>query len=113
MLSARRDYVRNYPIATKRALRAILKATDLCATEPVRAAGQIVNRGFTPRYDYALQTLSENSYDKWRDYDAEDALRFYALRLHEAGLIKSSPQKIIAECSDWRFLDQLKRELKA
>jgi NitT/TauT family transport system substrate-binding protein len=113
MLSARRDYVRNYPIATKRALRAILKATDLCATEPVRAAGQIVNRGFTPRYDYALQTLSENSYDKWRDYDAEDALRFYALRLHEAGLIKSSPQKIIAECTDWRFLDQLKRELKA
>ena len=113
MLSARRDYVRNYPIATKRALRAILKATDLCATEPVRAAGQIVNRGFTPRYDYALQTLSENSYDKWRDYDAEDALRFYALRLHEAKLIKSSPQKIIAECSDWRFLDQLKRELKA
>jgi NitT/TauT family transport system substrate-binding protein len=113
MLSARRDYVRNYPIATKRALRAILKATDLCATEPVRAAGQIVNRGFTPRYDYALQTLSENSYDKWRDYDAEDALRFYALRLHEAKLIKSSPQKIIGECSDWRFLDQLKRELKA
>ena len=113
MLSGNRDYVRNYPVATKRALRAILKATDMCATDQARAARQIVDRGFTPRYDYALQTLSENSYDKWRDYDAEDALRFYALRLHEAKLIKSSPQKIIAECSDWRFLDQLKRELKA
>jgi NitT/TauT family transport system substrate-binding protein len=40
-------------------------------------------------------------------------LRFYALRLHEAGLIKSSPQKIISGNTDWRFLNDLKRELKA
>jgi NitT/TauT family transport system substrate-binding protein len=112
-LSANRDYVRNYPVATKRAVRAILKATDICATDPARAARQIVDRDFAPRYDYALQTLSENFYDKWRDYDAEDTLRFYALRLHEAGLIKSSPQKIIADGTDWRFLNELKRELKA
>ena len=105
--------MRNYPLATKRALRAILKATDLCATDPPRAARQIVDRGFTPRCDYALQKLSENFYDKWRDYDAEDTLRFYALRLHEAGLIKATPQKIIADGSDWRFLNELKRELKA
>jgi NitT/TauT family transport system substrate-binding protein len=113
MLSVNRDYVRNYPVATKRALRAILKATDLCATDPARATGQIVDRGFTPRYDYALQTLSENFYDKSREYDAEDTLRFYALRLHEARLIRSTPQKIIAEGTDWRFLNELKRELKA
>ena len=43
----------------------------------------------------------------------EDTLRFYALRLHEAGMIKSSPQKIIADGTDWRFLNELKRELKA
>jgi NitT/TauT family transport system substrate-binding protein len=29
------------------------------------------------------------------------------------GLIKSSPQKIIADGTNWRFLDELKRELKA
>ena len=52
------------------------------------------------------------AYDKWRDYDAEDTIRFYALRLHETGLIKSSPQKIIADGTDWRFLNELKRELK-
>src|SRR6266446_6909128 len=34
MLAARRDYVRKYPVATKRVLRAIIKATDLCASEP-------------------------------------------------------------------------------
>jgi NitT/TauT family transport system substrate-binding protein len=113
MLAGSRDYTRRNPVATKRALRAILKATDLCATEPSRASRRIVDRGFLPRYDYVLQTLNENGYDKWREYDAEDTIRFYSLRLHEVGFVKSSPQKIIAEGTDWRFLNELKRELKA
>ena len=75
-------------------------------------ARQLLDGGFTPRYDYALQTLSDNPY-KWREYDAEDTIRWYALRLYEVGLIKSSPQKIIADGTDWRFLNELKRELKA
>jgi NitT/TauT family transport system substrate-binding protein len=113
MLAGNRRYVRDHPVATKRFLRAILKTADLCATEPARAARLLVDGGFTPRYDYALQTLKDNPYDKWREYDAEDTVRFYALRLREAGFIKSSPQKIIAENTDWRFLNELKRELKA
>ena len=113
MLGGNRDYVHMHPGATKRVLRAILKATDLCATEPTRVARQIVDGGYTPRYDYALQTFNEVPYDKWREYDHEDTLRFYALRLHEAGMIKASPQKIITDGADWRFLNELKRELKA
>jgi len=113
MLIGHRDYVRQYPVATKRVLRAILKAADLCAANPVRVARRLVDRGFTPRYDFALQTLDDVPYKNWRDYDAEDTLRFYALRMHEAGLIKSTPQKIIARGTDWRFLDEVKRELKA
>jgi len=113
MLAGHGDFVRKYPIATKRVTRAILKATDLCATEPARAARLLVDGGFTERYDYALQTLSGLPYDKWREYDAEDTIRFYALRLRETGFIKSSPQKIIADGTDWRFLNDLKRELKA
>ena len=65
-----------------------------------------------PRYDYALQTVSQIHYDKWQDYDAEDSVRFYALRLHEAGMIKLLPNKLIAEGTDWRFFNELKRELK-
>jgi NitT/TauT family transport system substrate-binding protein len=113
MLASSRDYVRKYPVATKRVLRAVLKAADLCAAEPDRVARRIVSGGFAENYDYALQTVSEIPYEKWREYDPEDTMRFFALRLHEAGLIKSSPQKIIADGTDWRFLDQLKRELKA
>jgi NitT/TauT family transport system substrate-binding protein len=113
MLIANRDYVRNHPVATKRVLRAILKTADLCATQPERAARLLVDRGFATRYDYALQTLNDVPYDKWREYDPEDTLRYYALRLHEIGRIKSIPQKIIGEGTDWRFLNELKRELKA
>jgi NitT/TauT family transport system substrate-binding protein len=112
MLTGNREYVREYPVATKRVLRAILKAADLCASQPARVAQTIVDRGFISQYEYARQTLSELPYDKWREYDAEDTIRFYALRLHEAGLIKSTPNKIIAENTDWRFFDELKRELK-
>jgi NitT/TauT family transport system substrate-binding protein len=113
MLAGNREFVRNHPVATKRMLRAVLKAAEFCAAEPVRAARQLVDNDFTPHYDYALQTMHDVVYDKWRDYDAEDTVRFYALLLREASLIKFTPQKIIAEGTDWRFLDELKRELKA
>jgi NitT/TauT family transport system substrate-binding protein len=112
-LAAGTEFVRKYPIATKRVLRAILKAADLCSSEPAGMAKLLVDNGYTTRYDYALQALREIRYDVWRDYDPEDTLRFYALRLHEAGLIKSSPGKLIAGHTDWRFLNELKRELKA
>jgi len=113
LLAGNRDFVRKNPAASKRVLRAILKTTDLCASDPATAARQLVDRGFAERYDYALQTLRDNPYDKWREYDPEDTLRFYALRMREAGFVKSSPQKIIADGTDWRFLEELKRELKA
>jgi NitT/TauT family transport system substrate-binding protein len=112
-LCGNREFVRTKPVATKRVLRAILKAAEICSTDPARAARQLVDGGFTPRYDYALETLKQLPYDKWRDYDPDDTLRFYAVRLHEAGMIKSTPQKIIADATDWRFLNELKRELRA
>jgi NitT/TauT family transport system substrate-binding protein len=112
MLVASREFVRRHPIASKRALRAILKAGNICALEPERAARLLVDKGYVERHDYALQTLQELPYAKWREYDPEDSVRFYALRLHEAGLIKSTPQKIIAQHTDWRFFNELKQELK-
>ena len=112
MVYGNRAWVRDHPIATKRYLRAILKAVDICAAEPARAARQLVDGGWTPRYDYALQTLTELPYNIWREFDPEDTMRFFALRLRDADMIKSTPQEIIAEGTDWRFLNELKRELK-
>jgi NitT/TauT family transport system substrate-binding protein len=99
-------------VATKRVLRSILKAADLCVSDPEGVARQMVDRDFETSYDYALQTLKDIRYDRWREFDPEDSLRFYALRMQETGMIKSSPQQIIANGTDWRFLDELKRELK-
>ena len=113
MVAGNRYFVQRYPVATKRALRAILKAADLCAQEPERAARIIVDKGFTKNYAYALETLKEVRYNAWRAYDPEDAIRFHAIRLHDVGMIKSTPQKIIANGAQWRFLNELRKELKA
>jgi NitT/TauT family transport system substrate-binding protein len=112
MLGANADFVRKHPIATKRAVRAILKATNVCATEPERAARLLVDREISKNYDYALQTMKDLPYNRWRELDPTDAVRFWSLRLHEAGLIKNGPNKIIAQGTDWRFFNELKKELK-
>jgi len=112
MVYTNQEFVQKHPVATKRALRAILKSTTACALSPDHAARLLVDKGFTQRYDYALQTLREIPYGKWVEYDPEDTVRFYALRLYEAGMIKGNPQKLIAEGTDWRFLNELKKELK-
>lgn len=112
MLGGSADYVDRYPAATKRVLRSILKSADLCASDPELAARLSVDGEFTDRYDFALQGLREARFDRWREFDPEDSLRFYALRMGEVGFAKASPDKIIADGTDWRFLDELKRELK-
>ena len=113
LLGGNRDFVQKYPIATRRVLRAILKATDRCGAEPERTARWLVERGYTLDYEHAREALTEIPYADWREFDPEDSLRFFALRLHDIGFIENSPNKIITEGTDWRFLTQLRRELKA
>lgn len=113
VITGNQDYVRKNPVATKRALRAMLKATDLCALEPELAARAVIANGFPTDYERALQVFREIPYAQWREFDPEDTLRFYALRMHRLGLIKRSPEEFVAQISDWSFLNELKRELKA
>jgi NitT/TauT family transport system substrate-binding protein len=113
VVAANREFVARYPAASKRALRAILKAADICAQDPERAAAFLVSKKYEPRYEIALEVLRGLPYRRWRDADPEDTLRFHALRLHEVGMIKSAPEKLIAQGTDWRFLNELKKELKA
>lgn len=114
MMAGSPSYVRNYPVATKRVLRAMLKTIDLCVSNPARVARTLIDSGFTnARPESVLRALRDTPYDRWRDYDAEDTLRFYALRLRDLGFVKSVPQQIIAQGTDWRFFNELKQELKA
>jgi NitT/TauT family transport system substrate-binding protein len=112
LVAANRDWVRKHPVAAKRALRAILKSSELCASDPDLGVKAYLAQGYTPNPDHALQALRELPYGHWRDYNPEETVRFYALRLREAGMVKSPPQKLISQGTDWRLLDQLRREMK-
>jgi NitT/TauT family transport system substrate-binding protein len=109
----RRDFVARYPVATKRAIRAFLKAADICAQRPEQAARLLVEKGYQSDVRIALEVLKELPYNRWRDAEPEDTMRFFALRLHEIGMVKSTPEKLIAQGTDWRFLNEIKKELKA
>jgi NitT/TauT family transport system substrate-binding protein len=113
MATGNGDFVEKHPAATKRALRAILKGADVCAREPERAARYLVDRGFTAlAYDEGLiDGIHALSYASWREFNPEDTMRFFALRLKEAGLVKSTPDELIARATDWRYLEEIKREL--
>jgi NitT/TauT family transport system substrate-binding protein len=113
MVVANRDFAQRNPIATKRALRAILKAADICAAEPERVARFLADKQYETRYPIGLEVMKSAQYARWREANPEDTLRFHALRLHEVGMIKNTPQKLIAQGTDWRFLNELKKELKA
>ena len=113
MVAANSTFAQENPIAAKRALRAILKANQLCSEQPEVAAKWLVEEGQSPTIDYAMRTLTDLPYDTWDTYDPEDTLRFYALRLQEAGIIDATPESIIADGTDWGPLNQLLKEMKA
>ncbi len=106
------NFAKKNPVATKRMLRAVMKAADMSALEPDRVARSLADRGFVKHHAFAAQSLKEIPFGKWREYDAADTMRFYALRLHETGMIKTTPQKILARNTDWRAFNELKKELK-
>src|SRR6266852_5955198 len=88
-------------------------AVDLCAADPAAVARTIVDRATTPgRKAIFLKNAEGASVKQRRTSDPESTVRFVVLRLHEAGLIKASPRKIIAQGTDWRFLNEVKKELK-
>jgi NitT/TauT family transport system substrate-binding protein len=111
LIASTKAFVHKHPVATKRALRAILKAVDLCALEPNHVARFMADH-VDWDYDSTLQWLRELPFGKWREIDVTDSLTFWALRLHDVGAIKGSPPHIIARGADWRFLNELKKELK-
>jgi len=112
MPAVNRSWARKHPVATKRVLRAILKGGEICTSNPEVGVKAYLAKGYAPRPEYALQSIKELPYRRWREFNPEDTLRFYALQLREAGMIRSTPQKIIAQGTDFRILEQLKREMK-
>jgi NitT/TauT family transport system substrate-binding protein len=99
-------------VATKRALRAIVKGMEICAAAPLRAARAAVSHNHQANLDDVVQMLKELGHGSWREFSAEDTARFFALRLRDIGMLKGNPQKLLALGRDWRFIDQLRKEMK-
>ena len=113
LITANRGWAIKHPVATKRVMRAMLKGSELCASDAEVGVKAYLAQGFKPNPDYVRQALRELPYLRWRDYNPEETLRFYSLRLREAGMVRNAPQKIIAQGTDWRILDELKKEMKS
>jgi len=110
VVAANKELVRRHPIAAKRALRAMLKGADICAQDPERAARYLVQRKYEPRYEVSLSVLKLCPLARVRPGGHGALPRPAPAR---GRMIKSTPQKIIAQGTDWRFWNELKRELKA
>ncbi|HEY2831129.1 MAG TPA: ABC transporter substrate-binding protein [Sporichthyaceae bacterium] len=106
-----RSWMEKNPVATEAALRAVLKGADAVAKDPSAAAHTLVAHGFTPNEGYAHTALHQMPYHIWRDFDPEDSVRFYTLRLKEAGIIDRTPAQIIKQATNFSYLAQLKLEL--
>jgi NitT/TauT family transport system substrate-binding protein len=108
-----RDWMEKHPVATKRALRAVLKGADVVANDPNGSARFMVDRGYSNNFNYTCDILKEIPYNRiWQDFDPVDSVRFYALRMKQAGLIRSTPEEILKRGTDFRYLNELRRELK-
>jgi NitT/TauT family transport system substrate-binding protein len=57
VVAGHREFVHKNPVATKRALRAILKGADICALDPERAAQSLVHQQFPPMAPIAYVTI--------------------------------------------------------
>jgi NitT/TauT family transport system substrate-binding protein len=110
-LVANRDWARKNPAATKRVTRAVLRATDATAKDKPRAAHEYVTRFPGTDEEIVNEVIADLSYE-WRDLDPEETLRFFALRLADAKLVRSTPQQIIAQGSDFAYMRQLANTLK-
>ena len=106
------DFIKKNPVAAKRALGAILQAADAVSLDPEHAAKFMVDKGYATNYDYALTAMQNIPHNRWREYEPEDTVLFYANQLRDGGLIKSNANDIVASGTNWTFLNELKTELK-
>ena len=61
MLGANREFVRKHPVATKRAIRAILERNEICARDPERIGWLYVESGYVDRaqFEFVVQAMKD------------------------------------------------------
>jgi NitT/TauT family transport system substrate-binding protein len=108
-VGANRNFVQKNPVATKRALRALMKASDEAESQPAAAARYIVDKGYRPNYDDVVQSFKEMGHNRWREMDHEASARFWLGSLQASGLLKGAPEKLLSENVNLSFVKELKK----
>ena len=106
---ANRAFAQKNPVATKRALRALLKASDEAASQPEQAARYIVDKGYRPSYDDMIASFKEMMHNRWRDMDHEASFRLHTINLKAGGLVKGSADKLVSDGANLSFLSELRK----
>jgi len=111
LIYGNRGFVEKNPNTTRRTMRALYRAVDATARDPEAVARHIVDER---RYPYSVEEathqLQHPHFDVWRSFSVEDTLRFYALRLREAGEITAGPDEILRSFEP-RYFEALRSEL--
>jgi len=113
VLTVTADWLRANPVATTRALRAIYRAADSLPKDRAEAAKITTDKGlFGGAANVELVRVAANMvpYD-WRTYDVADSMRFHAKLLNAVGLLKLTPDEVVAKGTDLRFAKELAKEL--
>jgi NitT/TauT family transport system substrate-binding protein len=108
-VAVNRSFAQRNPVATKRALRALLKASDEAASQPEAATHYVVDKGYRPNYDDVFAAFKDMTHNKWREADHEGSARFYLKDLQGAGVVKNAADKVIADGVNLSFLNELKK----
>jgi NitT/TauT family transport system substrate-binding protein len=108
-VGANRNFVQKNPVATKRALRALMMASDEAEHQPETAARYIVDKGYRPNYDDVIQSFKEMGHNRWREMDHEASARFWLRSFQSAGLLKGTPEKLLSDSVNLSFLNELKK----
>jgi NitT/TauT family transport system substrate-binding protein len=116
LLITNRDWAKAHPVAVKRATRAILRTIDAAKRDLRATAKAAIDQGIFKANPVITEQLlydviKDQSFE-WRDYDPEDTVRFFTLRLTDAKLIKKTPSQIIADGTDFAYFRRLQKELR-
>jgi len=108
-IAATTSFVQKNPVATKRALRALLKASDETSSQPEAAARYVVDKGYRPGYDDVIASFKEMTHNQWRSLDHEASYRFHVKNFQAAGVIKNPVDQLVRTGVNLTFLDDLKK----
>jgi len=92
-------------VGTPQGLESVVQPYNRFLVAPLAVGGEVIGV-------VAMGRIKDESFD-WSEYDPDDTVRFFALRVADAKLVKKTPQQILTDGADFTYFRQLRTELRA